>query len=236
MMLREVTLTNGRKLEFCLRTHARVRSVRIALSDAGMAVTIPSGFDRSRLPAVLEEKREWIEQALLRYPMRPAPYRPPARVALAAIDREYAIEYAAEDARHVTLIRTGEQTLRVSGAIDRPGLVHTVLRKWLVMEGRRHLVPWLRRTAEELGYALNGASVRLQRTLWGSCSKRGTVSLNARLMLIPARLVRYVLVHELTHIAHHNHSRQFWQAVAVHEPDWRAKVKELKRLWPALPI
>jgi predicted metal-dependent hydrolase len=62
------------------------------------------------------------------------------------------------------------------------------------------------------------------------------VSLNLRLLLIPPGLVRYVFIHELAHTRHRNHSREFWQVVAAHVPDFRAKRKELQRLWNALEI
>jgi predicted metal-dependent hydrolase len=48
--------------------------------------------------------------------------------------------------------------------------------------------------------------------------------------------VRYVFVHELVHTRHMNHSREFWQAVAIHVPDYRDRIKELKRLWRTLGI
>jgi hypothetical protein len=230
-------LSDGTELVFRLREHARVRRVRIAVSRRdGMVVTIPPGFDRSRIPAVLEEKRAWIEQALRQFPMKPEPYRPPERIALPAIGEEWTVEYEAGNPRRVTLVERREQVLHVSGALQHPNVVRRVLQRWLVIQAHRHLVPWLRRTADELGFALKGVSVRVQRTMWGSCSTRNAVSLNARLLLIPPALVRYVFIHELVHTRHPNHSREFWQAVAVHVPDYRDKRRELKRLWAALGI
>jgi len=78
--------------------------------------------------------------------------------------------------------------------------------------------------------------VRTQRTIWGSCSHRSTISLNARLLLIPPDMVRYVFVHELVHIRHPNHSREFWQAVAVHVPDYRDRLKQLRHRMESLAI
>ncbi len=201
-----------------------------------MVVTIPRGFDRGRIPDVLEQKRDWIERALRRYPMKPEPYRPPERTVLQAIGEEWTIGYETGDPRHVTLVKRGDRALHVSGAINRPDVVRRVLERWLTVQARRHLVPWLYRTAGELDISLKGVSVHAQRTLWGSCSHRNTISLNARLLLIPPDMVRYVFVHELVHTRHMNHSREFWRAVAVHVPDYRDRVKELKRLWRALEI
>ena len=201
-----------------------------------MVVRIPRGFDRSRIPGVLEQHRDAIEAALRKYPMRPEPFRLPERIVLQAIAEEWSIEYEAGNPGHVALAQRGEQRLHISDAIDRPEAVRRVLQRWLVLKARPHLIPWLRNVAQELGFPLKGATVRFQRTLWASCSHRDTVSLNARLLLIPPGLVRYVFIHELAHTRHRNHSREFWQLVAAHVPDFRAKRKELQRLWNALEI
>ena len=230
-------LNDGSELVFRVREHPRARRVRIVVSrHDGMVVTIPRGFDRSRIAEILEQKRNWIERTLRRLPMKPEPYRPPVRIVLQAVGEEWTVEYETGNPRHVTLVKRGDRMLRVSGAIDRPDVVRRVLGRWLTIQAQRHLVPWLHRTADELGFTLKGASVRTQRTLWGSCSRRRTISLNARLLLIPPDMVRYVFVHELAHTRHMNHSREFWQAVAIHVPDYRDRVRELKRLWSALEI
>ncbi len=230
-------LSDGTELVFRVREHPRARRVRISVSHHnGMVVTIPRGFDRSRIPGILEQKREWVERMMRRFPMKPEPYRPPERIALQAVGEEWTVEYEAGNPRRVTLVKRGDRALHVSGAINRPELVRRVLERWLTIQAQRHLVPWLHRTAEELEFTLKGVSVRTQRTRWGSCSHRNTISLNARLLLIPSDMVRYVFVHELVHTRHMNHSREFWQAVAVRVPDYRNKVRELKRLWGALEI
>jgi len=230
-------LSDGTELVFRLREHARAKRVRIVVSHrAGMVVTIPRGFDRSRIPAILEQKRAWIDEALRRYPMKPAPYQPPERIVLQAIGEEWTVQYEAGDPKRVTLTRRGDHLLHVAGALDRPEVVRHVLGRWLVIKARRHLAPWLHRVAGEMGFSVNRVTARVQRTLWGSCSSRNAISLNARLLLIPPDLVRYVFIHELMHLRHRNHSREFWQDVAVHVPDHREKRIELKRRWNALEI
>ncbi|HTW91179.1 MAG TPA: SprT family zinc-dependent metalloprotease [bacterium] len=230
-------LNDGTELVYRVREHPRARRVRLVASlHDGMVVTVPRGFDRSRIPEILEQKRTWIERALRRFPMRPEPYRPPLQIALLAVGEEWVVEYETGEPGRVTLVKRGDRTLHVSGAIDRSNAVRRVLELWLTSQARRHLVPWLGRTAGELGFALSGVSVRTQRTRWASCSHRGTISLNARLLLVPPDLVRYVFVHELVHTRHPNHSREFWQAVAVHVPDYRDKTKELRRLWRTLQV
>lgn len=70
--------------------------------------------------------------------------------------------------------------------------------------------------------------IRDQKTRWGSCSARGTLSFNWRLMLAPPAILDYVVVHELCHLSHMDHSPAFWQAVAAVCPDYQASRKWLK--------
>jgi predicted metal-dependent hydrolase len=77
----------------------------------------------------------------------------------------------------------------------------------------------------ELGIPIHRVMIRCQKTRWGSYSTKGTVSLNAQLLFLPRRLVRYILVHELCHAVHANHSAKFWDLVR----QWEPKASDLRR-------
>ncbi len=78
------------------------------------------------------------------------------------------------------------------------------------------------------GGTYNRITIRDQKTRWGSCSAKGTLSFNWRLMLAPPSILDYVVVHELCHLTHMNHSSAFWQAVEKVCPDYRTARKWLK--------
>ncbi len=71
-------------------------------------------------------------------------------------------------------------------------------------------------------------TVRDQKTRWGSCSSRGTLSFNYRLIFAPPRILDYVVVHELCHLTHMNHSKDFWNMVASVMPEYKTHRKWLR--------
>jgi hypothetical protein len=80
-------------------------------------------------------------------------------------------------------------------------------------QARRLLVDRLRELAARHGFQYNRVSVKNQRTLWGSCSSRNNINLNINLLRLPEELRDYVILHELVHTHHKNHSQAFWRAL-----------------------
>jgi predicted metal-dependent hydrolase len=88
--------------------------------------------------------------------------------------------------------------------------------------------------AERLGVTYRRIRIGGQRTLWGSCSSRGTLSFNWRLVLAPFDVLDYVVVHELCHLRVPDHSRRFWALVERHRPGWREQRDWLREHGPEL--
>lgn len=79
--------------------------------------------------------------------------------------------------------------------------------------------------------SINGAATR-----WGSCSSLKSINFSWKLIMAPPEVVDYVVVHELTHLIHHNHSKRFWEAVARHYPDYQKARRWLKANGHALRL
>ncbi|HTE45384.1 MAG TPA: M48 family metallopeptidase, partial [Gemmatimonadaceae bacterium] len=109
------------------------------------------------------------------------------------------------------------------------------LRAWLMRAARIRLAPRVAALAQAMNVKYSRVSIRRQRSRWGSCSARGTISLNCCLLFQRPEVVDYLIVHELMHVKHMNHSARFWQAVERHCADWRALDRELVQGWRHVP-
>jgi predicted metal-dependent hydrolase len=88
--------------------------------------------------------------------------------------------------------------------------------------------------APALGVDCRRVAIRDQRTRWGSCSPRGTLSFNWRLAIAPFEVLDYVVVHELCHLREPNHSSRFWDLVTARRPGWRQQREWLRDYGPEL--
>lgn len=77
-------------------------------------------------------------------------------------------------------------------------------------------------------FSVGRISIRNQRSRWGSCSKKGNLNFNYRIVLLPPQVADYIIVHELCHLGEFNHSKRFWNLVAKTIPDYAAMRKQLR--------
>jgi len=83
--------------------------------------------------------------------------------------------------------------------------------------------------AEKHGFAYNRVFIKNQKTLWGSCSLKNNINLNYKLVLLPQELQEYIILHELVHLKHRNHSKAFWHELAKYCPEYQQRKKELRK-------
>jgi len=226
--------------DYTIRESARAKHVRfrVSVSD-GLVVVIPKGFDRQQVPELLEEKKHWLARALARIEQHreamPPPEQQPMTIELLAIGQTWQLDWSETQSPGISISETGELKLQITGLIQHVATRQSALKQWLIERGRIHLIPWTEDVSKELGLPIKRVSIRCQKTRWGSYSIKGTVSLNAQLLLLPRPLARYVLTHEICHAAHSNHSPQFWQLVRQWEPEADRLRSELKTAWRYVP-
>lgn len=145
-----------------------------------------------------------------------------------------AASYRQTDSKRVR-VTEADLELQVSGNTDDAAKVKVALQRWLKHKAKSHLSLMLDELAEQYGFCYRKLTIRLQKNRWGSCSKAGDISLNAKLLFLPRELIRYVLLHELAHLKHMNHSEAFWSVVAQCDADYLLHRKEMRRTFCWIP-
>ncbi|HKT71605.1 MAG TPA: SprT family zinc-dependent metalloprotease [Steroidobacteraceae bacterium] len=220
-----------------VRESLRARRLTVRVFHSGrVEVVVPHRTSPSAVERFVERHRNWIERKREEARARTAPPSafPPLAVDLEACDERWRIHVAGTGGRvRIETLGAGLLTLTGNGSDRRA--VCRALRAWLAERARMTLEPVLAACASELSVRYERLLIRRQRTRWGSCSTRGTISLNVCLLFQRPAVVRYLLIHELSHTVHMNHSRRFWQLVARHCPDYRALDRELLDGWRRVP-
>ena len=219
-----------------IRVSARARRLSIRVyPDARVECVVPPRVRPREIEAFIAAHREWIEsRRAIALRNRPAPQPfPPAVIDLRMSGEQWRLQVVGGVGPARTC-EAGQGILRATGSASTPQL-RAGLRTWLLRAARTRLEPRVAAIAHAMGVKYSQVSIRRQRSRWGSCSARGTISLNCCLLFQRPEVVDYLIVHELTHVKHMNHSARFWQAVERHCPDWRALDRELVQGWRHVP-
>lgn len=119
---------------------------------------------------------------------------------------------------------------RENGGSQSPFPVYDELSQREREEIKNKIVKRVRDYSSKMKVSYNRVTVRNQKTRWGSCSSKGNLNFNYRLFYLPEELLDYVVVHELAHRRHMNHSKDFWQEVERYFPDYKTCRKQLKEV------
>ena len=228
------------KRSYRIRESKKAKRVILKMSpQMELEVVIPRGYDRGRIPGLVAAKSEWIEKTgrklSARQPMDADRCFPPDRIHFRALDRVVVVACRPEPGSALSLRETGPDRLTVEGRLDHQDGLRLLLQDWLKYQGRLHLIPMLERLSAATGLSCRMVQIRNQKARWGSCSRRGAISLNAKILFFPWEYARYILLHELAHTRHLNHSPRFWSLVEELEPRYRELEDQLKDAWQYVP-
>jgi len=215
-------------LEWKLRVSPRARYARLLIKPfGGLEVVIPKRFPRNQVAGLVAKHATWARRQLARQSKLRQSIRLPRYLSL-AFDNSYTpVIYRGEPLQfNFELFEehsTDQIVVRASGHQE----CVRELRSWIRHRARESFPALLAQISIRTGLGFNKMSVRSQKTRWGSCSRHGNISLNDQLLFLPAKSVEYLMIHELCHTRHLNHSKAFWALVESHCPDFRAHEKLL---------
>ncbi len=217
---------------FAVRVSHRARRLTARVHVGGrVEIVVPIGVSAKTVRDFVQRFTPWIDRKVAAMQCFPeAATAVPQGVEFAFTGERFEVQWHAVAKRAVT-------QLGARLVVNAPDEVaaRLVLQAWLKRAAAERLAPKLMQLAQDLNYSLARVAIRCQRTRWGSCSTRGTISLNCSLVFLRPEVVRYLFVHELAHTKHMNHSANFWRLVERLEPDYRSLDRELLAGWRTVP-
>lgn len=215
---------------------ARKRSAAIRLEGELVKVSVPMSLSDHRIQDLVSKRTPWIKKKLQEQPERPI-LRPKQYVsgeAFTYLGNNYRLKVLSGDTPAIKLRGGYLQATITTLDADPQNTMRSLLENWYRSHAEQRLGDKTARWAKVVGVIPNSISVKDYKSRWGSCSVKGDISYNWRIILAPHRIVDYVVVHELCHLLEHNHSSRYWQHVGRYIPNWREcrdwlKHKELAR-------
>lgn len=207
-------------LQFVQNHRARRYLLRLR-SDGVARVTVPKRGSLSTAREFVEKNLGWLERQFQRLDSRP---KTPNEWKLGT-EIYLRGERVKIELEQVGQIRFGPELLQLP---DLSKDLRPAIQKHLRKLAARELPGRVMELAALHGIEISRVSVRNQRSRWGSCSRRGTISLNWRLIQTPPSVCDYIILHELAHRRHMNHSASFWQEVQRLCPDYLESERWLK--------
>lgn len=202
-------------------------TAEIQIEPERLQVRCPMSATRGRIRGILARHGGEILRRLGRMEAARGRRRARPRKSLLYRGREHAI--VVTEGPQSFELRDGK--FLVSTTVD--GRVHERIdaahREWLLRRATSYLPRRATRLGDIHGIWPSRITVRQQTTRWGSATSKGSLSLNAMLMILPPRLCDYAILHELCHIVHPNHSVEFWELLGDVYPDVEWATKELRK-------
>jgi predicted metal-dependent hydrolase len=206
---------------------SRRKTVAILIEpDGQLTVRAPLRLSEPRIQAFVESHADWIAKNLAR--LQAAPPVPIHRYAdgetFLYLGQAYPLILV--PARHPALAFDGAAFRLARSSLPK---AQETFARWYKRQARLYLTERVIALAGEHAFRYQKIRISSARTRWGSCSSRGTLSFTYRLVIAPAEVLDYVVLHELVHTQIGNHSKTFWNKVGELMPDYRRRLAWLKK-------
>lgn len=229
--------TQTSPLLYSLRRSSRAKNTRIVVTADKIEVVAPLKVSERRIQAFVQTQQDWIKNALKRVTAKtratarlaPSQYIDGARIPY--LGRQLALQISTGKTKTVRIELQDDGLLCVrlpAGIAEEQSsmLIQEALIRWMKAQAKHHTQQLIDLHAPRFALFPRSIRIKTQKSRWGSCGPNNDINLNWLLMLAPPTMLEYVVIHELCHIKHKNHSQAFWQLVAEHLPDYRQR-----RLW-----
>ncbi|WP_089729762.1 M48 family metallopeptidase [Candidatus Thiosymbion oneisti] len=212
-----------------IRTDRR-KTATVKVVEGKVSVVVPRRTSTDKVQALVSRKTRWIREKLLLY-RKHQPPKPKEYVSgecFTYLGRNYRLKVESGTAKSVKL-QGGRLVVQVSPSVrKRDRYLHGALTEWYREHALQKLQQKVQRYAKVVRVSPSSVGIKTFSGRWGSCSTKGNLAFNWKAIIAPNRIVDYLVVHELCHLHHHNHSPEFWKCVERVLPDYAESKEWLK--------
>jgi len=218
----------------------RAKSVRLKICRInGLQLVVPRRFNKQKIPDILHKNQKWILRNWHHISANTSSDQKtalPQELDLLFLNEKWQIQYYPQEINNILLEIQENHIIKITGNTQDYKLVITALKKHLKQKARKYLMAKLDQLCQTTQLSYSALSIRDTQSRWGSCSAKKRISLNFKLLFLPPDIVEYVLIHELCHTRHLNHSTHFWQLVERFCPKYLEMRQKLKKISFSLPL
>jgi predicted metal-dependent hydrolase len=227
------------EIPYTVRPSGRAQRVSLRIREAGLVeVVVPMHHAIPAPETVLERHAAWILRTFdrLRRFGGAAGDRPVgAGTRILFLGAERTIRIVREDRRRPS-VALEESEIIVCLAPGSPEDIRLLLERWIRTQAESIIPVRVHELNEQWRFRYNRITVRNQRTRWGSCSRKGALSFNWRLVILPTEVADYLICHELAHLKYLDHSPRFWSLVGKICPSFRQSERWLRKYGRSVPL
>ena len=216
---------------FTVRRSVRAKRLSLRIIFGKLEVVVPTKVGLRVAHKFLADNRAWVDNN--RSLLYDSAQVLPEFIDLKFFETRFQVSCMPSTGR-LRLVESGNNLLLLGKDCDIKK-AQSLLRLWLAGLAKNSLPDLVCEISKRYAIKYNNCNIRSQRTIWGSCSVNADISLNAKLLFCPPKLVEYVIVHELCHIWHHDHSKAFWSCVADCLPDYKLSISALRKIEKIMP-
>ena len=223
----------GTELPYTIRRSARrKKTVAVTVDPAGtVRLVAPTHLTTEELDGIVSRKAEWIVRRLRHAQSHSPPLAPREFVSgesVLYLGRHYRLKVHPDEVGDAKLCGGWLHVPAPTGPLQTARVREAVV-SWFRRHAARRLPERVAAWRPKAGVPMPRVIVSGQQKRWGSCDRNGNIRLNWRIIQAPMRLVDYVVVHELVHLRHRGHSRDYWPAVGRVMPDYERRREDLRR-------
>ncbi|MCK5894428.1 MAG: M48 family metallopeptidase [Endozoicomonadaceae bacterium] len=189
---------------------SRIKTANVRVEEGAVSVVVPMELPQSRIVTILKDKNQWIKHKIVLHreamPVSAKDYV--SGESFSYLGRNYRLKVSRGHFKPVKLVQ-GRLVVTVPQGINQSNMVRNALVRWYKCHAGLKLRDKVARYAGIIGVEPAGVGIRTFKSRWGSCSNKGQVDFNWKIIMAPNRIVDYVVVHELCHLKQHDHSHSF---------------------------